>query len=321
MLEPDPAEPLGQREQEVVVIERARTEQRQRFVDQFLVRSDVLGLGVEQARLVSDDVELHRVPEVPHPRMRAGEHGGVDQRLVIDRRPGHAVPRPALPVERGEDLPSLGERHGRRDLDLPHVMPGRIEAYRLPLQIEHFGRHRDAPLAGLQRAGMDEACGHFACAGGDGHPEGIDFDRIARPFGGPPVDFEAQVGEQVELPAWRVLARQPLGQQQHQLVRARRHRDGLLHAIDAADEIGRIDVQRHRAGERYVPGRRYSRRKRRGDGRGTLRHLRGRRSGQQEHEGEGSGEAGYRHAQTLAATGSIRNHIRRRHLGERRHWS
>src|SRR5690606_40068565 len=44
VLEPDSAEPVGQRQQEVVVIERARAEQLERFVDQ-LLRSEERRVG------------------------------------------------------------------------------------------------------------------------------------------------------------------------------------------------------------------------------------------------------------------------------------
>src|SRR5690606_21845766 len=129
---------------------------------------------------------------------------------------------------------------------------------------------------------------------------------------------EAQVRQQVELPPRSVLARQPLGQEQHQFVQARWYWHRLLHPVDTACEVGGVDVQSHRAGEGHILRGRYRRRQGQGGGRGTLGDLGGCGSGDEQGNREGRGEAGYLHPPTLAVTGSIRNRLQRGRLCERR---
>src|SRR3546814_7893976 len=50
--------------------------------------------------------------------------------------------------------------------DTPRVVPRRIEAHLLPLEVEHFLRHGDPPLVRGDGRGMDEARGQLARAFG-----------------------------------------------------------------------------------------------------------------------------------------------------------
>ena len=58
MLQPDPAELVGDRQQEFVMIVMLRAERLHRLVDEPLVRVDLLGRGGELVGAVGEDVQV-----------------------------------------------------------------------------------------------------------------------------------------------------------------------------------------------------------------------------------------------------------------------
>ena len=254
MLEPDPAELVGQGDEEIVVIEVEGAVHGVGFFDQLLERCEMLGREFELLRLVGDGVELDVVAEIPLAGVLAGEDGRIDQLLVIDLRPGHGVALALLPVERSEYLPAGREGHGRLDGNLPHEIARRIEADGVPLQVEHLRGHHDAPLALLQRRSVDEPGGDFLRARGNGHVEGVSLDRIAVPDQFLAAGQEMDVRDQVHRAARAVMPRKPFGQLQDQIGLPGGDRDGLGHAEQAALHVGRIDVQLDRAWIGHVAG-------------------------------------------------------------------
>ena len=57
MLQPDPAQVVGDGEQEVVMVVMLASERLHRLFDQSLVRRNLLGLSIELGRCVGDDIE------------------------------------------------------------------------------------------------------------------------------------------------------------------------------------------------------------------------------------------------------------------------
>ena len=85
VLETDAAEVLGERQQKVVTIERARAVERVRFFHQFAVCRELLRLDFELRRIVRDYIDIHRDVgggiEINALIMPAGEQQRVDQRV------------------------------------------------------------------------------------------------------------------------------------------------------------------------------------------------------------------------------------------------
>ncbi len=251
MLQPDPAHPIGQREEEVVLVEGLAPEGRQGFLDQGAVGGDLIGLGVQLLGLVGDDVERDVLPQVPLAEMGAGEDRRIDQRFIVGLGPGHAVAvragSRAAPVERAGVRPARREGDGGLHPDLADVMAGRIEAGRLPLQVQHLARHHDPPFGGLERRGVDEPGGDGARSGGQVDVEGADLDRIALPRERLAVGLKGEVGHFGKRPARPVVAGTPHRIEQRQPLGPGDHGDRLGHPERAALGVRRVDVQFHHA--------------------------------------------------------------------------
>ena len=169
------------------MIEVVRAKRQPRLGDEVTVKGDLLGLCRDLLRLVGNDVQRDLLAQVIGLVIFARKDRRIDQRFVISLGPCHAAAGHGHAIKRSGDGPAGREGNAGLHADLAHVMPGGIEAHLLPLQVEHFLRHGDAALAGLQRAGVDELGGNRLRAGGNVDVEGKDLDRIALPFerGGP----------------------------------------------------------------------------------------------------------------------------------------
>ena len=281
------------------MVEMARAEERVRLVDQPFEAGEVFGREVEIFGLVRHRIQPHVFAHFPAFGIFAREDRRIDERFVIDRLPANGVILARLAIERGEDLPACGHLDRRFHRDPAHVMPGGIEAHLLPLQVEHFLRHGDPPLAAGDRRGVDELRGHCAGPLGQIDDQLVHVERIALPFEHLAAGGEADAADQVDRPARRVIAGQPFGEQQAQLAHVGGDRDGLRHAVHAARRVGRVDIQRDRpARPRRVGGQRgrvvQLRLLRRSVARGADVALRKGRGGQQEGE-EGGAEGGMLH--------------------------
>ena len=96
MLQPDAAQPVGDRQQEVVVVVVARAVQAVGLIDQFAVQCDVRVGGGQHVGVVGDDVQAHRRAaariEVDLAIVGAGEDRAVGEMLERDRgEDRHAV--------------------------------------------------------------------------------------------------------------------------------------------------------------------------------------------------------------------------------------
>ncbi len=227
------------------MVEMLRPEQAERFVDQFLMLGDLLGLGVQLIRIVGDDVERHGIAQIDRLEMRAREDRRILQCFVINRLIRNAVAG-LLAAQRGRRLPSGGVGDGRLDRDLPGEITGGIERYRFPLDVQHLGRHHDAALiAGRGRQELElrddrlRALGHVDM-------ESEDIERIAPPADRLAIGGEGQARQLLDLPARRMIAGQPFGHQQRQRA-GRCDRDRLLDAENTLGRVGRIDLQPDRA--------------------------------------------------------------------------
>jgi hypothetical protein len=114
VLEPDAAELVGQRDEELILVVMLGAEQLQRLVDQLLVRANRLRRRDEVGRAVGDDVQVDVRAQRPAAEMAAGEDGAVDQLLVGHSLVGDAVdcrassPRGRNRIERGRRGPARG---------------------------------------------------------------------------------------------------------------------------------------------------------------------------------------------------------------------
>ena len=82
VLQPDPAHPVGQGQQEFIAIEVVGAEGQPRLGYQVAVQVDLFGLGSKLLGLVRHDIERDVLPQVPLRKMLAGEQRRIDQDLV-----------------------------------------------------------------------------------------------------------------------------------------------------------------------------------------------------------------------------------------------
>ncbi len=83
MLEPDAAQFVGQCEEKFVMVEMARAEQCDRFVDETTVLRDGFSRYFEVLLLVGDDIERDALTQIPFAEIFAREDRRIDQCLVI----------------------------------------------------------------------------------------------------------------------------------------------------------------------------------------------------------------------------------------------
>ena len=247
MLEPDSADLVRHCEQQLVVIEVVGPERQPRFGDHVAVKTDLFWRCGKLGRLVRHDIERHPLAQVPLAKIGPGEDRRIDQCFVVRLGPAPACAALREAIKRGRGGPALWQFDRGLDPDLADVMPGRIEAHLLPLQVEHRRGHGDPPLGGLQRRGVDELGGDLAGAGGERDVEGIGLDRIALPFERLAARLEGHCDQFRQSPARAVGAGQPLREQQRQFGGARRDRDRLGHAVHSARHVGRVDIERQRS--------------------------------------------------------------------------
>ena len=245
MLQADAAHGVGDRQQEFVLVVVLGAEHAGRLLDELLVRVDLLGGGVELFGGVGEDVEVDARRQRPLAIIFAGKGGGVDQRLVAGALVGidRAVAGRGQACRRGPAGRIFGSR---LDRDAAGEIAGRVEADRVPLEVQHRGRHDDAALVTGGRRQELEADVELLGAGGHVDVEGEDVDRVTGPGHHLAIGADHQAGELLDLTARAVRARQPLREQQHHVARLG---DGnrLLHVEDAALDVGRVDLQQEGA--------------------------------------------------------------------------
>ena len=261
MLEPDPAQVVADRQQEIVVREMPRAEQRDFLLHQLAVRRQLrvrrlqlrgpVGKHVEPHRRLGIGVEVVALEVSPRVQRR------IDQRIERHRRKCDHVARATGAIERARKLPAGGQPDRRFERDPSRVVARRVQQRLFPVQPEQVGRHHASPLFGHGRGDeleckleLRHACGHL-------HVEGVHHFRIALPF--EPLTArhrgDRQAREQFNRPRRRVIAGQPFRIQQHQ--RTRRHRHRLLDAEHAVIEIGRVHLEPHHTRIRRVERWRY----------------------------------------------------------------
>ena len=249
MLQPDPAEPVGDREQEVVMVVMLRSEGLDRLIDQLLVRVDLRRRGDQLARIVGEDVERHLVAQRDHPAVAPGEHRRIDQHLVIGLfvGPGVAARAGRLATQRARRRPARRPSHVHPHRDATREPSGRIEADRIRLEADHRRGDGDAALILLGRGEELEFHIKLRRALRNVDMESEDIDRIARPWHRLAARADHQTGDLLDLGARRMRAGEPFREKQREGA-GLGDGNGLLHAQDAAHRVGRIDVHHHRAG-------------------------------------------------------------------------
>ncbi len=255
MLQPDPAHAVGHCQQEIVVIEMARAENRVRLVDQLFEGAQVFRCKLEIFGRIGHCIERDFGIERPLLGIEPCEDRRIDQRFVIDRFPGHRVAAARLAIECGEHFPPLRNGDRRLERDAARVMAFGIEAHRFPLKVEHFLRHRDPSLAAGDGRGVHELRCYFRDTFRHVDHEAEYVERIAFPFEWLAVGAEADVRQQVDLPASGMFPRQPFGKQEGQFAHSGRRRDSLGNRIDRTAGIGGIDIKSDRStGPRRILG-------------------------------------------------------------------
>ena len=244
MFQPNAANLVRHCQQQFVVIEMVRPKRQPRFGDHVAVEPDLFGRRRQLPRLIGDHVEGDALAQLPLAKIGPRKDRRIDQRLIVGFSPR---PRPALlhrSIERGRRGPPCRESDARLEPDLAHVMPGRVQAHLLPLQVEHRGGHRDAPFARLQRRGVDEPRGDRTGARRQDQLNRINLDRVALPGQLLPARIKAEPDQFRQGTARAVIARQPLREQQRQIAGSGGNRDRLDHAVNPARNIAGVNLER-----------------------------------------------------------------------------
>lgn len=250
MFEPDSAHHVGDRQQEFVGVVMLRAVDLDRLLDELLVRIDLFGCRGQFCGIVGIDVEIDARAERPLLVIAPRQHGRVDQDFVIGLliAVGRAGRLRRQARRRG---PADRVFHGRLYRNLPGEIARRIEAHRIPLQSQHVGRHHYRTL--VTGSGGEELQIDVERLGTGGHVdvEGVDIDRVARPRQFLAARANVQPGQLVELARRRMVAGQPFREEQHHMA-CGNAADRLARREDAAACVGRIDVERDRAGKADV---------------------------------------------------------------------
>ncbi len=250
VLEADPPLFVAEREKQVIVVEVLRAEQRRRLADEPGVLGDLFVGGGEQVGAVGDDVERHRPArrvERHAPQVAPGEDRRIDERLERHDAVADLARRGAGDgAQCRRRSPPVGEADGCLKRNVAGEEARRVERHLIEFEVEHRRGDDDPTLIRCGR--RDELEVEVDCRRPGGHVEveGVDVDRIARPFDPLAAGVDDEAGELVDRPARRMLARQPLRIEQGQRPRPR-DGDRLVDGEDAPLKIGRVDVKRDRA--------------------------------------------------------------------------
>ena len=251
MLEPDPAELVGQRDEIFVLVEMDRAEQFDFLLGGAAVDGDLLGSRGEVARFVGKQVEVDVLGQPLAPVIAPGEDRGVDQGLVGHGAIGQAVAGSGGDVERGRRAPAGGIGDDRLDRDSAGEIAGRVERHLLPLQVQHVGGHRHPALAGIGRREMLEFDAQRSGALGHVDVEGVDVGGIAPPLDGAAVGGDPKAGDRVDRSARSVIARKPFRIEQGQRPRSG-DGDRFDDPVDAAAGVAGVDLEAQGTGIRHV---------------------------------------------------------------------
>ena len=196
------------------MVEVARAEQFDRLRGKLAMLGEDIGRNDEFLGAVGDGVEGDALAKVVGAEIFAREYRRIDQRVIaddaiVDSARGRGRGR----AKCGRGLPPGGDGQAGADRDLPHEIAGRVKRHRVPLDVRHFARddHAALVIGGWRQVG--EARLDRGRPGGNVEMEGEDVDRVAAPFQFLPTGEEAHAGKLVDLPARRMIAGEPFGQQ------------------------------------------------------------------------------------------------------------
>ena len=250
MFQADAAEHVGYRQQEVIARIRAGAEYPVGLAYQRAVGIQHLGVGLQGLRILGQYVQPHRLRGLVIQRETLEPAPGVDRRIDQGHQRHRRIAFNATiargHVQRGTAVPSLRQAQAGPDPDAACIHPGRVQQHPVPLQVEQVGSHRHPALfrgSGRQVLEFDvqrrHALGHLQV-------EGIHVLRIAAPAQGLAVAANQQAGHLVDRPGRRMVAGYPLRVPQGQW--PGRHRDALMHALDAPLHVAGIHLQLDHAG-------------------------------------------------------------------------
>jgi len=193
-----------------------------------------------------------------------GHHRRVDKRIQRHPCEPNDLADASRAVQRRCEQPVLRQLHRGIDADAACVVARRIQHVALPLQVHHQ-RRAENRANGLAR-GYEELEVDVDCSRSDRH---VDVERsrlrgIAQPFQGLAAGTDDEAGHLVECVGRHGVARDPLREQQRQLLHAA-HGHRLVDAMDAAQGVRRVDFKADGAGIVHV-----ARRRNRGRRRGGL---------------------------------------------------
>ena len=230
------------------MVEMPRPEQFDGLIDKVAMQFQHVVADHQFLRAVGDGVQHYALTQIVLAEKFACKNRRIDQHFVIYRVIGDGIARRRFRAQRSRRLPAPGVSYAGAHRNAPDEIARRIQRHRFPLDVGHLVGHLDAALIACRRRQELERDVQIAGAGGHVDMEGIDVDRIARPGQRLDARLDDQIGQLFHLPAGPVIAGQPLREQQHHRPRLR-HRNRLLDAENRPVEVGRIDLQGHRAGE------------------------------------------------------------------------
>jgi len=187
------------------------------------------------------------------PEIFARKDRRIDQRFIVDQSKVHALARSRSRTKCRCRPPAAWQGQACCNWDLPGCPASRVEGDRLPLQVDDFGRNDNPPLILLGR--REKLEGEIKLPRSRRHIDlkGINIQRIALPWQQLAAGPDCQASQLLDLATRCMIAREPFRKIERHRTR-RRERNCLGHAKNALLCVGRINIERHRAGKRCVPG-------------------------------------------------------------------
>ena len=249
---------VGQGIEKIVVRVMVRTEQLECLLHQRPVRFKLLGLVIHELGPIGEQVEVHRRLAGGGKLDALGEAARVQRAVDEGFEIGALVAR--LVATRGGGLQCRGrlpargqaQRHGHGDL--AGKIAGRIKQYRVPVDEHHLAADFGLADLGAGRRQILEVDIKCLDARIGAHPECVDVDGVARPRHRPALRGDLQAREALDRALRGVIARQPLGIQQHGIAADAAQR--FMHVNDALGGIGGIHAQLDFARVGAIPRRR-----------------------------------------------------------------
>ncbi len=239
VLQPDPALPITQGQQKIIVVVVLRAKKLHGLRHQVAVKLELLPSHGKLLRLVGDEIQAHAWGQGFNPDVGPGEDGAVHESVQsgLLEADGRALPRGDLKRRRG--FPAVGKFHRGRHHESADIIAGWIKRDGVPFQIEHFRGRDDAALFFIRRRQKLELRLHTGNSLRNVEMECKHIHRIASPRERMPAGVDLQPGKSRDFARVRMGARKPFRVEQGERA-GRGDGNGLADAENAAGDVGGI---------------------------------------------------------------------------------